>query len=80
MRKEVIEYLDGRKDLKQFVREQPLWYRKLSRNPYDLEALEIAALHYYKRTIPHQVEKISNGVQMAAMMFHMFQAMNNQNG
>lgn len=54
MRREVIEYLESQQDLKQFVREQPYWYRKLSRNPYDLQALEIAALHYYKRTIPHQ--------------------------
>lgn len=79
MRKEVLDYLDGRGELKQFLREQPQWYRKLSRNPFDLEAFEIASLHYYKRTIPHQVEKFSNGVQMASMMFHMFQSMNNQN-
>ncbi|MDP4103827.1 MAG: YlbE-like family protein [Bacillota bacterium] len=79
MRKEVMDYLEGQQELKQFIREQPQWYRKLSRNPFDLQALEIASLHYYKRTIPHQVEKFSNGVQMASMMFHMFQSMNNQN-
>jgi hypothetical protein len=78
MRKEVMDYLGGQRELKQFIREQPHWYRKLSRNPFDLEALEIASLHFYKRTIPHQVEKFSNGVQMASMMFHMFQSMNNQ--
>ncbi|MDQ1146831.1 MAG: YlbE-like family protein [Bacillus sp. (in: firmicutes)] len=79
MRKEVLDYLEGQKDLKQFVREQPYWYRKLSRNPYDLQSLEIASLHYYKKTIPHQVEKFSNSVQMASMMYSMFQAMKNQN-
>jgi hypothetical protein len=79
MRKEVMEYLESQRELKQFIREQPHWYRKLSRNPYDLEALQIASLHHYKRTIPHQVEKFSNGVQMASMMFNMFQSMNNQN-
>lgn len=78
MRRDVMEYLDSHKDLKEFLREQPLWYRKLSRNPYDLEALQIASLHYYKKTIPHQVEKFSNGVQMAQMMFHMFQNMRSQ--
>ncbi len=52
MRHEVLEYLQGQKDLKRFVREQPLWYRKLSRNPYDLQKLEIESLHYYKKTIP----------------------------
>lgn len=79
MRREVLEYLQGQKDLKRFVREQPLWYRKLSRNPYDLQALEIESLHYYKKTIPDQVEKFSNSVQMAQMMFTMFEAMKNQN-
>jgi YlbE-like protein len=40
--------------------------------------MEIAALHYYKKTIPHQVEKFSSGVQMASMMMSMFQMMNAQ--
>lgn len=75
MRREVLEYLERQKDLKQFVREQPHWYRKLSRNPYDIQSLEIASLHHYKKTIPDQVEKFSNGVQMANMMYQMFQAM-----
>lgn len=79
MRKEIIDYLETKKDLQKFVREQPIWYRKLSRNPFDLESLEIASLHHYKRTVPHQVEKFTNGVQMASMMFHMFQSMKNQN-
>ncbi|NRD78757.1 hypothetical protein HPT25_15450 [Bacillus sp. BRMEA1] len=79
MRKEILEYMERQRDLKQFVREQPQWYRKLSRNPFDLQALEIASLHYYKKTIPHQVEKFSNGVQMASMMYSMFQAMKSQN-
>jgi hypothetical protein len=78
MRKEVAEYLKQQKDLRQFVREQPQWFRKLSRNPNKLQSLEIASLHYYKKTIPHQVEKFSNGVQMASMMMSMFQAMNEQ--
>ena len=79
MRKEILEYVEGQKDLKRFIREQPLWYRKLSRNPYDIQSLEIAALHYYKKTIPDHVEKFTNGVQMASMMYSMFQAMKNQN-
>jgi len=79
MRRDVLEYLESQKDLKQFLREQPYWYRKLSRNPYDINKLEVASLHYYKRTIPHRVEKLSQGVQMASMMYSMFQAMKNQN-
>jgi hypothetical protein len=78
MRKDVYNYLEQNKELQSFIREQPIWYRKLTRDPSQLQAMEIAALHYYKKTIPHQVEKISNGVQMASMMMTMFQTMNNQ--
>ncbi|WP_042356364.1 YlbE-like family protein [Bacillus rubiinfantis] len=78
MRSEVLQYIGRQQELKRFIREQPIWYRKLSRNPYDLEALEVASLHYYKKTIPHQVEKFSHGVQMASMMYSMFLAMKNQ--
>ncbi|MEW9108823.1 YlbE-like family protein [Cytobacillus gottheilii] len=78
MRKEVIEYIEQNQELRNFIREQPHWYRKLSRNPMDLQAFEIAALHYHRKTIPHHVEKFNNGVQMASMMMGMFQAMNSQ--
>ena len=79
MRTDVLEYINRQKELKQFIREQPQWYRKLSRNPYDLQSLEVASLHYYKKTIPDQVDKFTNSVQMASMMYHMFQAMKTQN-
>jgi hypothetical protein len=76
MRKDIMQFIQADQDLKRFLREQPIWYRKLGRNPKDFQAFQIAALHYHKKTIPHQVEKFSNGVQMASMMISMFQAMN----
>jgi len=76
MRKDVIDYIQQQPQLKQYLREQPIWYRRLSRNPNELQAFEIASLHYFKKTIPHQVEKFTNGLQMASMMMSMFQAMN----
>ncbi|WP_433749428.1 YlbE-like family protein [Falsibacillus pallidus] len=78
MRSEIIEYIYEKEDLKKFLREQPKWYRTLTRNPAELAKMEIASLNYYEKTIPHQVEKFSNGLQMASMMMHMFQAMNTQ--
>ncbi|MDQ0155887.1 hypothetical protein J2S07_002205 [Robertmurraya andreesenii] len=71
-----MDYIRANPDLIKFLREQPIWYRKLSRNPNEFETFQIAAMHYYRKTIPHQVEKFSNGVQMASMMMGMFQAMN----
>jgi len=78
MRKEILDYLNSSPQLLQFVREQPKWYRKLTRNPHELQLLEISSMHYYKKTFPHQVEKFTNGVQMASMMMSMFQSMNSQ--
>ncbi|EOR26818.1 YlbE-like family protein [Cytobacillus oceanisediminis] len=78
MRQSIKEYIAQNSELQQFIREQPQWYRQLSRNPNQLEAFEIASLHYYKKTIPDHVQKFSNGVQMASMMVSMFQAMNAQ--
>lgn len=76
MRTEILEYINKNKDLKEFIRQQPQWYRKLARNPHDLQSFETASLHHFRKTIPDHVEKFSNGVQMASMMLHMFQAMN----
>lgn len=78
MRIDVYTYLQKNRELIEFLREQPIWYRKLSRDPSQIENLEIAALHYYQKTIPHQIEKFSNGVQMASMMVSMFKIMNDQ--
>jgi YlbE-like protein len=78
LRQEVMDYINGRKDLKEFLREQPVWYRKLTRNPGDFTSFETASQYYFEKTIPHRVAKFSNGVQMASMMFQMFQSMKNQ--
>jgi hypothetical protein len=76
MRRDVRDYIDSNNQLKKFIREQPSWYRKLTRNPHELQLMEIASLHYYQKTLPHKIDKFSNGVQMASMMMSMFQAMN----
>lgn len=76
MRMEVVEAIKQNPDWVTFIREQPVWYRKLARHPHNLETFEIAALQHLRKTIPHRVENFSNGVQMASIMMSMFQAMN----
>ncbi|WP_110112951.1 YlbE-like family protein [Bacillus sp. CGMCC 1.16541] len=78
MRKDVYDYIVSKPKLIDFIRQQPVWYRKLTRDPNELEKFELASLQYFKQTIPDRVEQFSNSVQMANMMFHMFQAMKNQ--
>ncbi|WP_100333751.1 YlbE-like family protein [Bacillus alkalisoli] len=77
MRKEVFDYIQKKKTLQNFIREQPIWYRKLSRNPEILQDLELASMYHYKQTIPHKVQKFQDSVQMASMMVHMFHTMKN---
>lgn len=78
MRNEVMEVIRRSNEWKTFLREQPAWYRKLSRHPGELEQFQIAALHYYQKTIPQRVEKFANGLQMAQMMMHMMQSIYEQ--
>ncbi|MFX3622480.1 MAG: YlbE-like family protein [Ectobacillus sp.] len=80
MRRELVEFLQSREDLQKFIREQPHWYRKLSRNPSEREAFELAAMQYFKKTIPDQVAKFQNQLSMASIMLEMFQYMKQQNG
>ncbi|MEC1260742.1 YlbE-like family protein [Bacillus swezeyi] len=78
MRKEVQEYVFANEERRRFIREQPLWYRKLSRSPNDLQAFELDMMNFYEKTIPHRVNQFSNGIQMAQMMIQMFHAMRTQ--
>ncbi|GIN83830.1 hypothetical protein J6TS2_02160 [Heyndrickxia sporothermodurans] len=78
MRKDIMEYIYSKNELKQFLRRQPMWYRKLTRHPEELDKFEIASLHYFEKTIPQRVEKFNNGLQMASMMMNMIQGMSSQ--
>lgn len=78
MRKEVQDMIAANEETKKFIREQPHWYRKLSRNPKDTESMQLAMMNHYQKTIPHKVAQFSNSVQMASMMLGMFQSMRQQ--
>ena len=75
MRVEIMELIQENSDLHQFIRKQPIWYRKLSRDPNQMKQFEIAALHFHQKTIPHKVNKISNNLQFASFMLNMLQTM-----
>lgn len=70
-----MEYIYSKNELKQFLRRQPMWYRKLTRHPEEIEKFEIASLHFFEKTIPQRVEKINNNIQMASMMMNMLQGL-----
>lgn len=76
MRKDVYNYIVSKKDLQNFIREQPIWYQELSRRPWKLKQFEQEAMKYYKKTIPDRVEKVSMGMNIAYMMLSMLENMN----
>jgi len=67
--------IEGKEDLQKYLRLQPIWYRRLTRNPHEIQKMETEAVYFFKKSIPHRVSQITNGVQMASMMISMFQAM-----
>jgi len=76
MRTEIYQIIKNNKEWQQFIRSEPIWYKKLSRNPNAIKDFEKTALKYYKKTLPDRMNKISNGVQFASMMLSMIQSMN----
>jgi hypothetical protein len=78
MRKDVLDFLQGNEDYIKFIRNQPRWYRTLSRNPGQLEEFRLASLQFFGKTIPQRVDKLQNQVQMASFMVEMFQALKEQ--
>lgn len=79
MRRELAQLLQTREDLQSFIREQPYWYRKLSRSPDERGAFELAALQHYRKTIPDRVAKFQNQLAVTSIMIEMFQYMKQQN-
>jgi hypothetical protein len=62
-------------DLLKFIREQPYWYRKLSRGPLEVESFELAMMQHYKKTIPDRVNKLQSQVQLATFLVDIFRGM-----
>ncbi|NEU29493.1 hypothetical protein GN156_01655 [bacterium LRH843] len=71
MRSDVYQYLYESQELRQYIRQNPNWYRKLSRDPGQLSELEKEANYFYGRTFPQRVEKVQNHLGFAMMMIEM---------
>lgn len=78
MRQDVFEFIKENKDYLNYIRLQPMWYRKLSRNPQLMEEMGIEATYHFEKSIPQRVNKLTNGVQVASIMLNMLQGMNSK--
>ncbi|MGC4375516.1 YlbE-like family protein [Fictibacillus sp. Mic-4] len=79
MRREIIEYLSTRPDLKYFMREQPNWYRELTRNPASIEKLEEDAKVFFGRTFGQRIDRFHQQVKGLSLLLD-FIGMMGENG
>jgi hypothetical protein len=60
-----------------FVRENPSWYRKLSRSPEKIFEIEQEAKIFYGKTLPQKIDRLNERIQLANMLFSMMNVMGN---
>ncbi|WP_347550493.1 YlbE-like family protein [Pseudalkalibacillus hwajinpoensis] len=77
MREEVQAFLSTRQDLVIFLRNQPVWYRRLSREPYALKEFEEASKVFYGQTFPQKVDRFQNQLNMVNMMLALMTQLKN---
>ncbi|WNB90517.1 YlbE-like family protein [Bacillus sp. NEB1478] len=75
MRRDILEYLNTRPDLKYFIREKPEWYRKLSRNPFSVAELEEESKVFYGRTFGQRVDRFHQQVQNFGLLMELISVM-----
>jgi hypothetical protein len=78
MRTNVLHYIKSRPELIQFVRQNPIWYRKLSRNPELIDTIEKEAKYFYGKTFSQKVNKFQQNIQMASFLLGFLQQMGQQ--
>ncbi|WP_458414012.1 YlbE-like family protein [Schinkia sp. CFF1] len=75
MRREIQNYLATRHDLRLFIRENPVWYRILCRNPEKLFEIEQEAKIFYGKTFPQKIDRLQQQIQLANLLVGMVSAM-----
>ncbi|RDW17945.1 YlbE-like family protein [Oceanobacillus chungangensis] len=69
------QYISGNRQLANYIRYNPIWYRYLSRDPNRVLEMEKEAKKFYGKTFPQRLEKISNNIQMVGMLMQFADAM-----
>lgn len=49
MRKEVQEFISADEERKRFIRQRPVWYRRLARKPDDLNSFQLDMMNFYEK-------------------------------
>lgn len=77
MRREIQNYIHLRPDLVRFIRENPIWYRLLSRSPEKMFEIDQESKKYYGKTLPQRIDRLQQNIQLANMLVSMMYAMGN---
>lgn len=70
--------LKNDQELLVFIRNQPIWYRYLSRDPLQWEAFKQEAKKWHGKTLRQRTEKLSNQVKMLHLLYELTKSTNNQ--
>lgn len=71
----LYQYLESRDDLLKFMRMNPEWYRKITREPGLLPTMEQESKEYFGQTVTQKMERFNNQIQMVQMLMQMAQTM-----
>lgn len=77
MRREIHNYIHARPDLIRFIRENPIWYRQLSRSPEKMFEIDQESKVYYGKTLPQRIDRLQQNIQLANMLVGMIYAIGN---
>ncbi len=69
------QYLLSKPELLHFIRQEPVWYRYLSRDPDSLALMEKEAKIFFGKTVSQRLGKMNRQVQMVHMLLQFANAM-----
>ncbi|UTR15210.1 YlbE-like family protein [Salipaludibacillus sp. LMS25] len=78
MRKDVLDKIKLDPQLHHYLRLNPIWYRRLGRQPESLHDMRKQAKVFYGKTFPQRVDQINKNMQMAMMMIDMMKQVQDQ--
>ena len=76
MRKEVYDGIRSNPDLHHYLRMNPVWYRRLGRDPEMFEKMVQESKVYFGKTLSQRVDQIHQNMNMAMMMIDMMRQVN----
>lgn len=76
VRKEVYDRIRSSPELHHYLRMNPVWYRRLGRDPEMVEKMVQESKVYYGKTISQRVDQIHKNMNFAMMMIDMMRQVN----